>query len=69
MEQLSINNGNGQSYGYIVYRKTLKIADGSKIVVRGHVTDLLQLMINGKMLNEPILELTDLGKFGSWGNR
>ena len=25
MEQLSLNNGNGQSYGYIVYRKKYRI--------------------------------------------
>ena len=36
MEQLDINNGNGQSYGYIVYRKTLVLRPGMKIKIRGH---------------------------------
>ncbi len=43
MERLPINDGNGQSYGYIVYRKQLELTQGSKILIRGHVRDLLQV--------------------------
>jgi hypothetical protein len=70
MEQLPINNGNGQSYGYVVYRtrRTL-LSEGSKILVRGHARDLLQLIVNGVMINNPILKMTDLSEFGSWAPR
>ena len=70
MEQLNINNGNGQSYGYIVYRKTLVLRPGMKLTIRGHPRDLVQLMINGIQVNPGIYNLADLGKnFGSWGLR
>ncbi|XP_059086331.1 beta-galactosidase-1-like protein 2 isoform X1 [Tigriopus californicus] len=67
MEQLDLNDGNGQSYGYIIYRKQLALKTGDKIKIRGHVRDLLQLIVNGKMVNRPILEFSDLAFFGSWG--
>merc|ERR1719402_1786228 len=69
MEQLDINNGNGQSYGYIVYRKVVSCHAGSVLTVRGHVRDLLQVFVNGAMVNQPILEMADLPKFGSWAAR
>ena len=43
MEQLSLNNGNGQSYGYIVYRKKLNLQQGSVLSMRGRPRDLLQV--------------------------
>eukprot|EP00095_Tigriopus_kingsejongensis_P008001 maker-scaffold269_size230758-snap-gene-1.34 protein:Tk08001 transcript:maker-scaffold269_size230758-snap-gene-1.34-mRNA-1 annotation:"hypothetical protein DAPPUDRAFT_58801" len=67
MEQLALNNGNGQSYGYIMYRKQMALKSGDKLTIRGHVRDLLQLLINGKMVNQPILTFPDLAFFGSWG--
>jgi len=69
MEELDINNGNGQSYGYLVYRKEVALAQGAVLTVRGHVRDLLQVFVNGIMINEPILELPDLANFGSWADR
>ena len=70
MEQLDINNGNGQSYGYIVYRKTLVLQAGMKLKIRGHPRDLVQMMINGVMVNEGVYNLADLGRnFGSYGLR
>ena len=45
MEQLSLNNGNGQSYGYIVYRKRLALRQGSVLSMRGRPRDLLQVKI------------------------
>ena len=44
MEQLDINNGNGQGYGYIVYRKTLVLQAGMKLKIRGHPRDLVQVI-------------------------
>ncbi len=70
MEQLPINGGSGQSYGYINYRKVVNnLAQGSVIVVRGHVRDLLQVMVNGMMIHEPITSLSEIGNFGSFGPR
>ena len=69
MERLSLNQGNGQSYGYIVYRKVMQVESGHNITIRGHVRDLLMLMINGQMVNEPILGALDMNKFGSYGPR
>jgi len=70
MEQLNINNENGQSYGYIIYRKEVQIKWGSLLKVRGHSRDLMQVLINGVQVNEPIVSAMDLGtKFGSWGLR
>ena len=70
MEKLDINDGNGQSYGYIVYRKNLSLKPGMTLTIRGHPRDLVQLMVNGVQLNSPIYDLADLGRtFGSWGLR
>jgi len=70
MEQLpQVNNGNGQSYGYVVYRTVVDLPEGSTIRIRGHVRDLLQLMVEGKQVNSPLLSISDLNKFGSWANR
>ena len=41
MEQLRLNNGNGQSYGYIVYRKKLAIRQGATLAMRGRPRDLM----------------------------
>ena len=44
MEQLEkLNNGNGQSYGYIVYRKKLQLRNGSVLSMKGRPRDLLQV--------------------------
>ena len=70
MEQLNINNGNGQSFGYIVYRKSLVLKPGMTLTIRGHPRDLVQVMVNGVQVNDPIYNLADLGRnFGSWGIR
>lgn len=70
MEKLNINNGNGQSYGYIVYRKELQINPGSVLQIRGHPRDLAQVFINGIQVNPAIVNPGDLGKhFGSWSLR
>ncbi len=63
-----MNDGNGQSYGYINYRKELSLADGDRIKIRGHVRDTLQLMVDGVMINQPVLTYDDIesGIFGVW---
>ena len=44
MEELNINNFNGQSYGYIVYRKKLPIKQGAVLSMRGRPRDLLHVI-------------------------
>ncbi len=69
MERLGVNNGNGQSYGYVVYRTSMAVSTGSTITVRGNARDLLQVIVNGVMINDPIISIADLNKFGSWAPR
>ena len=48
----------------------MALRPGSRLTVRGHPRDLVHLMVNGVMLNEPIYNLADLGRnFGSWALR
>merc|ERR1711915_1139262 len=58
MEELELHDGNGQSYGYIVYRKWLTLKPGSRLTVRGHIRDLLQVMVDGRMVSEPVYSST-----------
>ena len=69
MEQLKLNNGSGQSYGYIVYRTKMALKQGSVLSMRGHPRDLLLVMVNGVLVNDPIMSIPDLAKFGSWAVR
>merc|ERR1719422_2063223 len=70
MEALSVNNGNGQSYGYLVYRKEVTLQAGSVLKIRGHPRDLVQVMVNGVNLNPPLLTTSALQTtFGSWAVR
>ena len=45
MEELPINNFNGQSYGYIVYRKKMPIKQGAVLSMRGRPRDLLHVSL------------------------
>lgn len=69
MEELEINEGNGQDYGYLVYRKTVEVSPGSVLKVRGHIRDLGQVMIDGVMVSEPLTTIHLLNTFGSWAIR
>lgn len=48
MEQLFINNGSGQGYGFILYRKT--IGEAKKIMFPGKVRDRALIILNGDVL-------------------
>merc|ERR1711936_474161 len=66
MEALSVNSGNGQSYGYLVYRKEVTLQAGSVLKIRGHPRDLVQVMVNGVNVNPPLLTTSALQTtFGS----
>ena len=66
-----LNEGNGQSYGYAVYRKELTgLKTGDKLKIKGRIHDLLIVMINGVMVTKtPIVSILDTLVFGSWGLR
>lgn len=67
MEQLPINNNSGQSYGYIVYKKTnLDIPPNSTLKIAGRVCDTVMVLINGVLISKPLENNSDLDKFGYW---
>ncbi|XP_050313034.1 beta-galactosidase-1-like protein 2 [Anthonomus grandis grandis] len=67
MEHLDINNGSGQSYGYLVYRKeNIDIAAGSVLKIEGHVCDTVVVLINGKLVSKIFETPEDLNGFGYW---
>lgn len=66
MEELPVNNMNGQSYGFIVYRHKVPIKNFSCLKIRGHVRDFAQVLVNGQLQTPPVQSLQDLQKFGSW---
>ncbi|RZC41824.1 beta-galactosidase-1-like protein 2 [Asbolus verrucosus] len=67
MEKLPINNGSGQSYGYIVYQKdNLNIAANSVLTITGHIRDTVMVVINGVLISKPLASSDDLNDFGYW---
>lgn len=70
MEDLDINDGNGQSYGYTLYRTRINVPkEGATITIRGHVRDLALLLVDLKLVSTCIYEPRDLDSFGSWVKR
>lgn len=67
MELLPINNNNGQSYGYIVYRKSnLNIPKNAVLKIEGRVCDTVLVLINGELKSKILKEPTDVNEFGYW---
>ena len=67
MEDLPINNNNGQSYGFIHYRNVARLRDGDhQIETVGHVRDLAIFMVDGKTLTDPWVSDVQLRQFGYW---
>lgn len=66
MEKLNINNNAGQSYGYIVYRKTnLDIPANSVLLIEGRVCDIVIVLVNGKRISPALTRAADLNNFGT----
>lgn len=64
MENLPINNNTGQSFGYIIYRKTnISIKKDSFLKILGYVQDSVNVYINGKLTT---VNVVDLNSFGYW---
>ncbi|KAJ8965799.1 hypothetical protein NQ314_003897 [Rhamnusium bicolor] len=67
MEKLSINGNSGQSYGYIVYRKTnLDIPANATLIIEDYIRDVVLVLLNGVLLNKPLKTSDDLNGFGYW---
>nr|CAD7392463.1 unnamed protein product [Timema cristinae] len=69
MEQTDVNNGSGQSYGFIVYRKRdLEIPETSILRLETVVRDVGMVLVDGVRKTEPLVQSSQIGGFGYWGN-
>ncbi|XP_071440974.1 beta-galactosidase-1-like protein 2 [Hetaerina americana] len=68
MEELPINNGNGQSYGYVNYRKHIVLSANSTLKVSGHVRDIALLLLDNQQKTKSPTNVPDLNGFGFWPN-
>ncbi|CAH1987936.1 unnamed protein product [Acanthoscelides obtectus] len=67
MEKLDVNNHNGQSYGYIVYRKTnVDIPANGTLLIEGRVFDTVMVLVNGVLVSPWLEKTSDLNRFGSY---
>ncbi|XP_057375258.1 beta-galactosidase-1-like protein 2 [Daphnia carinata] len=67
MEDLPINNNNGQSYGYVLYRNAATLTGGvHTITTIGHVRDLAVLLVDQQRLTPDWRSEMQLGNFGFW---
>lgn len=66
MELLTVNNNNGQSYGYIIYRKNnVNIPAGGILLIEGRVCDTVMVLVNGQLVSPPLEKTSDFSKFGT----
>lgn len=67
MEALDINNGNGQSYGSIVYRKQIDLpSPAAELKISGRIRDVAMVVVdNEQMTKRPESQAALLG-FGYW---
>lgn len=55
----------GQSFGYIVYRKTdLDLHPNAELLIQGYVRDHVLVLLNGKLLTPVLSSADDVNKFG-----
>jgi len=66
MEALDINNGNGQSYGMILYRKQIDLPATAELKISGRIRDVAMIMVDSvQKTNRPESQAALLG-FGYW---
>ncbi|KAJ8920357.1 hypothetical protein NQ315_005221 [Exocentrus adspersus] len=64
MENLPINNNTGQSFGYVVYRKSnIDIKTNSLVKILGYVRDSVNVYVDNKLVTKNVV---DLDGFGYW---
>ncbi|XP_018580116.1 beta-galactosidase-1-like protein 2 [Anoplophora glabripennis] len=67
MELLDINNGSGQSVGYIVYRKeNVDLAAETVLMIEGHICDTAVVLVNGVLVSPVLKSVSDIDGFGYW---
>jgi hypothetical protein len=71
MEKLPVNNGNGQSYGFVLYRhagvtvkvnSTLQIKDDA-------IYDMGVVLLDGERKTDKLTSVLQLVQFGYWETR
>ncbi|XP_063223263.1 beta-galactosidase-1-like protein 2 [Bacillus rossius redtenbacheri] len=65
MELLEVNNQSGQSYGFVLYRKTnVIIPENAVVKINGQINDLAVLMVNGVRKTEVFKDAKQQMSFG-----
>jgi hypothetical protein len=68
MEKLPVNNGNGQSYGFVLYRRAgLTVNELSILQTKGGAFyDMGIVLLDGERKTEKLTSDTQLSGFGYW---
>nr|AIA09347.1 beta-galactosidase [Periplaneta americana] len=68
MEALPVNNGNGQSYGYVLYRHAdTSVTTSSVLQVKNDaIYDMGIVMLDGERKTEKLTSVSQVGDFGFW---
>jgi len=66
MEDLNINNGNGQSYGLIVYRKQFDLPASAELQITGHIRDVAMVVVDDVQKTKRPEGNLDMEGFGYW---
>ncbi|KAL7630411.1 UNVERIFIED_CONTAM: hypothetical protein RMT77_019426 [Armadillidium vulgare] len=65
-----LNNGSGQAFGFAFFRTRVNLPAGnSTLLIRGHVRDVLQVLVNGVVVTKPYSHVEDVNGFGFWNGR
>lgn len=69
-EDLDVNNGNGQSFGYTLYRHRILVNKKNPIMkLQGRIRDILIVFVDGIRQTEVLNDHTQLQNFGFWDSR
>lgn len=69
MEDLAVNNGTGQSFGYTLYRQPdwhIPTDQDAIMRIEGRVADIAIVMVNQERQTVPLSDVQDLNEFGFW---
>ncbi|XP_067000627.2 beta-galactosidase-1-like protein 2 isoform X2 [Anabrus simplex] len=67
MELLPINNGAGQSFGFILYRKNaVTVTEASTLQVKGYIKDVAVVLLDGVRKSEVLTKKDQFKEFGYW---
>ena len=67
MEQLEINHGSGQNFGYIVYRKKNQVLDSSsQLSIDGQINGAAMVVVDNVLMSPPLESTDDFQNFGYW---